>query len=69
MGFELWRIFGPKRDEVTGSWRKLHYEEHHNLYSYPSIIRMIKLRRMRWMGHVARMWEKRNAYRILVGKP
>jgi hypothetical protein len=51
------RIFGPKRDEVTGDWRKLHNEELHNLYSSPSIIRIIKLRRMRWVGHVARMEE------------
>jgi hypothetical protein len=64
----LKRIFGPKRDEVTGGWRKLHNEELHNLYSSPSIIRMIKSRRMRWAGHVARMGEKRNACRILVGK-
>jgi hypothetical protein len=54
---------------VTGGWRKLHNEELHNLYSFPSIIRMIKSRRMRWAGLVARMGEKRNAYRILVGKP
>jgi hypothetical protein len=56
----LRRIFGPKRDEVTGGWRKLHNEELHNLYSSPSIIRMIKSRRMRWAGHVVRMgywWE------------
>jgi hypothetical protein len=65
----LRRIFGPRRDEVTGDWRKLHNEELHNLYSSPSIIRMIKSRRMRWAGHVARMGETRNAYRILVGKP
>jgi hypothetical protein len=65
----LRRIFGPKRDEVTGGWRKLHNEELHNLYSSSSIIRMIKSRRMRWSGHVGRMEEKRNAYRILVGKP
>jgi hypothetical protein len=65
----LRRIFGPKRDEVTGEWRKLHKEELHDLYSSPSIIRMIKSRRMRWAGHVARMGEKRNAYRLLVGKP
>jgi hypothetical protein len=51
----LRRIFGPKRDEVTGGWRKLHNEELHNVYSSPSIIRMIKSRRMRWAGHVARM--------------
>jgi hypothetical protein len=65
----LRRIFGPKRDEVTGGWRKLHNEELHNVYSSPSKIRIIKSRRMRWAGHVARMGEKRNAYRILVGKP
>jgi hypothetical protein len=64
----LRRIFGPKRDKVTGDWRKLH-NEHHNLYSLPNMIRMIKSRRMRWAGHVASMGEKRNAYRILVGKP
>jgi hypothetical protein len=57
-------IFRPKRDEVTGDWRKLHNEELHNLYASPNIIR-----RMRWAGHVARMGEPRNAYRILVGKP
>jgi hypothetical protein len=65
----LRRIFGPKRDEVTGGWRKLHNEELHNLYSSPSIIRMIKSRRMRWAGHVARMGKKRNAYRILMRNP
>jgi hypothetical protein len=65
----LRRIFGPKRDEVTGGWRKLHNEELHNLYSSPSIIRIIKSKRMRWAGHVARMGGKRNTYRILVGKP
>jgi hypothetical protein len=64
----LRRIFGLKRDEVTGGWRKLHNEELHNLYSSPSIIRMIKPRRVRWVGHVARMGEKRNAYRILAGE-
>jgi hypothetical protein len=63
------RIFGPKRDEVTGGWRKLHNEELHNLYSSSSIIRIIKSGRMTWAGHVARMRAKRNAYRILVGKP
>jgi hypothetical protein len=62
-------VFGAKRDEVTGDWRKLHNEELHNCYSSPSIIRMIKSRRMRWAGHVARKGEKRNAYRILVGNP
>jgi hypothetical protein len=65
----LRRIFGPKRDEVTGEWRKLHNKELHDLYSSPSIIRITKSRRMRWAGHVARMGEKRNAYRLLVGKP
>jgi hypothetical protein len=63
----LRRIFGPKRDEVTGEWRKLHNEEFRDLYSSPSIIRIIKLRRMRWAGHVARMGEKRTVYRLLVG--
>jgi hypothetical protein len=65
----LSRIFGPRRDEVTGEWRKLHNKELHDLYSSPRIIRIIKLRRMKWVGHVARMGEKRNAYRLLVGKP
>jgi hypothetical protein len=65
----LRRIFGPKRDGVTGGWRKPHNEEIHNLYSSPSIVRIIKLRMMRWAGHVARMGEKRNVYRLLVGKP
>jgi hypothetical protein len=65
----LRRIFGPKRDEVTGEWRKLHNEELRDLYASSSIIRIIKPRRMRWAGHVARMGEKRNAYRLLVGKP
>jgi hypothetical protein len=64
----LRRIFGLKRDEVTGKWRKLHNEELRDLYSSPSIIRIIKSRRMRWASHVARMGEKRNAY-TLVGKP
>jgi hypothetical protein len=62
-------LFGPKRDEEIRGWRKLHNEELHNLYCSPSIIRIIKLRRVRWAGHVARMGKKRNAYRILVGKP
>jgi hypothetical protein len=65
----LRRIFGPKRDGVTGGWRKLHNQELHNLYSSPNIIRIIKSRRMSWAGHVARMGEKRNVYRLLVGKP
>jgi hypothetical protein len=65
----LRRIFGPKRDEDTGVWRRLHNEELHKLYSSPSIIRITKSRRMRWAWHVARMGENRNAYRILVGMP
>jgi hypothetical protein len=65
----LRRIFGSKRNEVTGEWRKLHNEEIRDLYSSPSIVRIIKSRRMRWVGRVARMGEKRNAYRLLVGKP
>jgi hypothetical protein len=64
----LMRIYEPKRDEVTGDWRKLHNEQLHNLYSSPNLIRMIKLRRMKWTGHVARMGETRIAYRILVRK-
>jgi hypothetical protein len=62
-------IFGPKGDEVTGGWRKLHNEELHNLYSSPNIIRIITLRRMRWAGHVACMGEERNVYILLVGEP
>jgi hypothetical protein len=65
----LRKIFGPKRDDVTGEWRKLQNEELHDLYFSPNIIRIIKSRRMRWAGHVARMGEKRNAYRLLAGKP
>jgi hypothetical protein len=64
----LRRIFGPKRDEVTGEWRKLHNEELHNLYSSPDIIRQDKSRRMRWAGHVARI-EERKVFKVLVGKP
>jgi hypothetical protein len=60
----LRRIFGPKRYEVTGEWRKLHSGELHNLYSSPDIIRQIKSRRVRWAGHVARMGEGRNVYRV-----
>jgi hypothetical protein len=65
----LRRMFGPKRNEVKGGWRKLRNEELHDLYSSPSIISIMKLRRMRWAGHVARMGGKRNVYRLLVGKP
>jgi hypothetical protein len=65
----LRRIFGPKRVAVTGEWRKLHNEELHDLYSSPSKIRVMKARRMRWVGHIARIREKRNACRLLVGKP
>jgi len=65
----LRRIFGPKRDDVTGEWRKLHNEELNDLYSSPSIFQVFKSRRMRWTGHVARMWERRGVYRVLVGKP
>jgi hypothetical protein len=65
----LRRIFGPTRDEVTGEGRKLHNEELHDLYSSPSIIRIMKSRRMRLAGHVVRMGKKRNAYRLLVGRP
>ena len=64
----LGRIFGPKRDEVTEEWRKLHNEELNDLYCSPSIIRVIKWRRMRWTGHVARMGERRYLYWVLVGK-
>jgi hypothetical protein len=62
------RIFGPRRDEVTGEWRMLNTEELHNLYSSPNIIRQIKSRRMRWAGHVAHMGEERNVYNVLMGK-
>jgi hypothetical protein len=65
----LKRIFGPKRDEVTGEWRKLHIEELHNLYSSPDIITQVKSRRMRWAGHVACMREERKVYKVLEGKP
>jgi hypothetical protein len=65
----LRRIFGPKRDEATGEWRRLHNEELNDLYSSSNIIRVIKSRRMRWVGHVACMGQKRGAYRILVGRP
>jgi hypothetical protein len=65
----LSRIFGAKREQVAGGWRKLHNEELHNLYASPNIVRMIKSRRMRWVGQVAYMGEIRNSYKILVGKP
>jgi hypothetical protein len=65
----LRRIFGPKRDKVTGEWRRLHNEELNDLYSSPSIIREIKSRRMMWAGHVAHVGEGRDSYRILVGRP
>jgi hypothetical protein len=65
----LRRIFGPKRDEVTGELRKSHSEELHILYSSPNIIRQIKSRRMRWAGHVPHMGEERNVYKVLMGKP
>ena len=65
----LRRIFGPRREEVTGGWRRLHNEELNDLYSSPNIVRVIKSRIMRWAGHVARMGEERVVYRVLVGKP
>jgi hypothetical protein len=65
----LKRIFGPKRKEVTGEWRKLHNEELTDFYSSPNIIRVIKSRRMRWARHIARMGERRGVYWVLVGKP
>jgi hypothetical protein len=65
----LRRIFGPKRDEVTGEWRKLHNEELNDLYCSPTVVRVIKSRRMRWTVHVARMGEERVVYRVLVEKP
>ena len=65
----LRKIFGPKRDEVTGEWRELHNEELNDLYSLPNIIRMSKSRGIRWVGHVARTRERKGAYRVLVGKP
>ena len=65
----LRRIFGPKRDEVTGEWRKLHNEELNDLYCSPNIFRVIKSRRIKWAGHVARVGERRGVYSVLVGKP
>ena len=61
-------VFGPERDEVTGEWRKLHNEDLRDLYSLPNIVRVVKSRRMRWAGHVARMGEGRGVQRVLVGK-
>jgi hypothetical protein len=65
----LRKIYGSKGDEVTGVWRKLYNEERHDLYCSPPIVRVIKSRRMRWAGHVARTGEGRGVYRVLVGKP
>ena len=65
----LRRVFGPKRDKVKGEWRKLHNEELSDLYSLPNIVRVVKSRRTRWAGHVARMGEGRGVHRVLVGKP
>jgi hypothetical protein len=64
----LRRIFGPKRDEVTREWRKLHNEELNDLFSSPTIVQVLESRRMRWVGHVARVGERRGVYRVLVGK-
>ena len=63
------RVFGPKRDEVTGEWRKLHKEDLRDLYSLPNVVRVVKSRRMRWAWHVACMGEGRGVHRVLVGKP
>jgi len=65
----LRRVFEPKRDEVTGEWRKLHNEELNDLYFSPNIVRVIESRRIRWAGHVVRMGERRCVYGVLVGKP
>jgi len=65
----LRRIFGPKRDEVTGEWRKLHNEVLKDLYCSLNVVRVIKSRRMRWAGHVARMGDRRGVFKVLVGKP
>ena len=68
-GCQFSQVFGCKKDEVTGEWRKLHNEELRGLYSLPNIVRVVKSRRMRWAGHVARMGEGRDVHRVLVGKP
>ena len=65
----LRRVFGPKRDEVRGEWRKLHNDKLSDLYSLPNVVRVVKSRRMRWAGHVARMGAGRGLHRVLVGKP
>ena len=65
----VFRIFGARRDEVTGEWRRMHNEELNDLYSSPNIVRVVKSRRMRWAGHAARMGEERGVYRVLVEKP
>jgi len=65
----LRRVFGPKKDEVTGKWRKLHNGELSDLYTLPNIVRAVKLRRMKWAGHVMCMQERRGVHRVLVGKP
>jgi hypothetical protein len=65
----LRRMFGAKRDEITGELRKMHSEELHNLYSSPNIIKQIKSRKMKWAGHVARMGEEKNVHKVLMGKP
>ena len=65
----LRKVYGPKRDEVTGEWRRLHNEELNDPYSLHNIVRVVKSRRMRWAGHVARMGEDRGVHRVLVGKP
>jgi len=69
LNMALRRIFGPRRDEVTGEWRRLHNEELNDLNSSPNIVRVIKSRRMRWAGHVACMGEERGVYSVLLGKP
>ena len=69
MRIVLRKVYGPKRDEVTGEWRKLHNEELNDLYSLPNSVRVVTSRRMRWAGHVARMGEDRGVHRVLVGKP